>query len=271
MKAYFEVGGAVRNGEYFAGHYSWPVAMRLVVASVRGKPPAGKPVTIGLEVGGEMTAKRIYLLPSSAGGALLEVPLGISVPADAEVRWKVLNGPEDETKLAGDAAIAMEAVPAVEALSMDGPIKMFVRWVNSHESLDLFDYNPITRAFTERTAGLATGRATIVNATNFTVTLQSTVAMQIAGGVTMVNDLSAAVDSGLAIGPRLEFWRENANGTQERLARLTKAGVLFVPEVEEVVPAADMAGQFEFLGGGLVKAAIGGGGLVAADLREGIL
>ena len=190
------------------------------------------------------------------------------VPAGHEVRWVVVAAAADEGNQASRISVVVDAVPEDLAGSAQSAPRLFVKWVSGLERLDLYEYT--AGGFTESVAGLSAGRATLVNSPDFVATIAGDVAMRVNGsGLCMVNQLQATAASGMAAEPRLEFWMEDGSGKLSRIARLTQDGTLYVTDLTEATPAAGSE-VFELKGGGVLKATLGGGGLVANEFVEWI-
>lgn len=137
-----------------------------------------------------------------------------------------------------------------------------VVWVNGQERLVLFSYDTGTRQFVETSAGLASGRAMMVNGPSLAVTLQGVVRLAGTAGRLQVAGLSDYGGTATGIAPRLEFMI----GTK-RVASLT-AAELRVSQVTEAATLTTGGNQFEFLGGGGVVAVLTSAGLVVLNVAE---
>ncbi len=101
--------GALITGEYFVGHYRWPVSVLAISAKVIARAGQGSATVLSLEVDGAATG---YTLTIPAGAVNEEVSatvdLNYLIGATREVRWKVLSGPSEPEDCAWVAAVVMQ-------------------------------------------------------------------------------------------------------------------------------------------------------------------
>jgi len=140
----------------------------------------------------------------------------------------------------------------------DEPV-FYVQFVRGKESLKVFDYNPLTRAFTA--TSFAAGRASITQGVSLTtVFIGSDLAMAVdSAGLVNVEKLSekTKVES-----PRVEFYRR-VGGISKLLAMLS-ANWLVVKRLIELPTIPVTTDQFQFYS----KACIGLQGLICDGVSE---
>lgn len=257
----FKRSSPLLPGAYLLGHAHWPVPMVLVSVRFTAFANSLEPTTLVLEVNGAPTEKTIKVQPTALGWLHSFIPLQYLLPAYAEVRWKCFSGPgnpENALTLIGLNLLATRASDATVPSSA-----LTISWVNGQERLPLFEYQPATRQFVEVSRGIAVGRAEVVNAPNFRVSIQSALAMQIdTDRVLSVNKIVAIGGVGTSENPRVEF-----HAGRQRLATLTKAGTLRVADVNEENPRGG-ADRFELNGNGQLSASLGPKILVAHKIEE---
>lgn len=259
MKTFgFPHPGPLAAGDYLLGSPRWSTATRLLQARLTCVYGASTtPTVLALEVGGVLSGKTLTLQPAYAGEVLRNgiFQIGHLLPAHTAIRWKVISAPAAPAGQITRLGLTLSV--AEVGTSLQPAASLYVMWKDGPEYFRLYDYAPGTHAFTETTAGMAAGRATLANATNFSAVIQSTPAAQADAGSFSVNLVycnggSAAIESG----PRLEFF----SGAR-RLGSLTKAGTWYVPDVFEEAVVAGGSDRFEFYGGGSRVAALGGPGV----------
>lgn len=95
-------------GEYLLGFYQWNEAVNFASAQVIAWAPQLTPMVLGLEVGGVLTGQTITIPVGTANTEVTaNATLGVAVPANTLVRWKVLSGP-DATNAAWSCALTCQ-------------------------------------------------------------------------------------------------------------------------------------------------------------------
>lgn len=96
-------------GAYLLGRYRWPMAVRLKGAQVAALAPQNEPVVLGLEVGAQLTGDTLTIPVGVANTEVsAECGLALTVPALADVRWKIISAPE-AVDTAWVAAVGVQA------------------------------------------------------------------------------------------------------------------------------------------------------------------
>lgn len=111
---FFSHAGALADGSYFLGHFTWPVDKAAVSAKVIASAPVGTPTVLALEVDGVLSGTTLTL-PAGILGAEVsaEVDLtGLTIAANEQIRWQVVSGPAVPADQATVAAIVMEVQTA---------------------------------------------------------------------------------------------------------------------------------------------------------------
>jgi hypothetical protein len=139
--------------------------------------------------------------------------------------------------------------------------EMYVQWVKGWETLRLFDYDTVN-GFTETSAGISGGRASISTAGDLLISIEGEAAMRVEDGELVVGELIEAPGIAAIDSPRLEFWR----GSQ-RLATLSKDGRLRVFAAAEETPSYGTE-RFHFSGTGGLVATLSATGLQAVAIVE---
>lgn len=250
--------GPLAPGDYLLGSPRWSTATRLLQARLTCVCGSTTPTVLALEVGGALSGKTLTLQPAYAGEVIQNGVFQINylLPAETAIRWRVLSAPAAPADRITRLGLTLSVAEA--GTSLQPAASLHVMWRNEAEYFRLYDYAPATHTFTETTAGLTAGRATLANATDFSAVIQSTLAAQADGSgafsVNLVycNGGSTALESG----PRLEFF-----SGPRRLGSLTKAGTWYVPDLFEEAAVAGGSDRFEFYGGGSRVAALGGPGV----------
>lgn len=240
--------GPLAAGVYLMGSPRFSRVRMAVAARVTALAGSSlQPTVLGLEAGGVMTAVTLALIPSRAGESMsLLFPLAAALAANMELRWKVVSGPGDVTKIGLTLLIAEAGTALVAA------VPLTVRWVNGSEELELFRYDTATHTFTESSAGISTGRAAIANAATLLVTIQGVEALKMNAGHLRLNEIRANGGTALVESPRLEFFSGSV-----RLAALGKSGVLAVTDFTEAASITGGSDKFEFYDSGSLSAVLG--------------
>lgn len=260
MSAYlFKQTGAMAANDYLLGHYRWPQVMRIAAATLECQP-GSETVVVELWIGGAATGHKFFIPPSDLPYYRHTLTLGLDVPEDTEIRMRVIAAPTGHGVTG--LGVTLNAASA-ELFTVPDP-EMFVLWVNGAERLRLFDYNPLTRVFSENSPGISTGRATFTNAgdNTFTISIQAAIAAVVDATRTLDASLALVENMGASEEPRVEFWWGDA-----RLACISKSGVVRAPWFTESAPVA-AAGRFQFYGNGSLAATIGSEGITAAALKD---
>lgn len=260
--------GPVLDGEYIGGQYRWGTTKRLTRALITcSRRPTNGTLTLTLEVGGALTLLSIDV-PSAAPAEFSDtVELGLTVAANAWVRWKAsFDGLPEEGAM--QVSITMEALS--EAVVRRPWLE--ARWVNGQEREIAFYYTAETHGWTA--TGYAAGRASIAQSGDTSIEFQILGApvLRVAAGVLVANSFRA-LGAGVRVSesPRLEFL---VGGN--RVAAVTGAGVLCVSNVVEAAPIGltqDYDGfwkRFELWSGGQLTATLEAGSLRALGLEEGL-
>ncbi len=142
-----------------------------------------------------------------------------------------------------------------------------VSYVSEFESLELYDYDPLTHIFAPIEEGLLPARATIIEQAGvLEVAFDGMPALRIAGGLLEAMAFTALGGTFLVGGssyPRLEFrYGPMLHGT------LSSAGEFAVPNLAEQDVAPDWENHFEFRIGGIWQASLGQEGLAAIEISE---
>lgn len=206
------------------------------------------PTVLTLEVNGVLVEQTVVIAPSVAGQSLhLLVPLRRVLAAGSTIRWKVTAGPGDVTNL------GLTLVVAAAGTSVVVPGQFVVRWVKGGENIPLFQYDPATHLYTETSAGISTGRASIANATTFLAQIEGETVWRADALTSALHSNRLFANGGVSTSdtPRLEWW----HGTR-RVASVTKAGELRVMDVEENALISGGQDRFEFYGGGVLVAVL---------------
>lgn len=268
----FKLTGPLLSGSYLMGSPRWaqPVSIgnvRVVCRAGSGSGPLTRTV-LQMETGGQLVERRIHLLPlESAEEIQVVTALDYILPADTELRFKCVLSPGLEQDAVREIGLTLHATPASEdsvAGLPDTPAsneEFYVRWVNDQEDLRLLEYDPETHLFTESSAGISTGRASIDQ--DCTVTIDGTVALQIVDESLQVSRFIARGGTAATAFPRLEFWRGN-----QRLASLTKDGKLYVVDITEAATVSGGSDRFELYGNGSLAAVIGPVRLTGLSFQE---
>lgn len=266
MRLHFQREGRSAEGDWLAGAYQFAVPTRLLEAWVRAEASTGLTV-LEAYVGGVATGYRVQLAPSRFA-VVAHVRLGFLVAAGDEVRWQVVTAPATSSEQALDVVVTVAAVQETAAGAGQSTPALYVRWISGSERLVLWDYDPDTRAFTERSPGVSSGRASVTQGSDTSISIVSSgEVLAVSSGVLTVSGLFEEQRTGYAAGARLEFCWLGADGVERVLAQVNASGQLLVANVTEAsVPAG--VDRFEFPGTGAVKVALTAGGLLAEDMVE---
>jgi hypothetical protein len=111
---FFSHTAELADGEYFLGHYTWPVDKAAISAKVIAGASVGTPTVLELEINGVLSGT-VLTVPTGTLGADVsdEIDLtGLTITANEQVRWLVISGPVDPADQATVAAIVMEVQTA---------------------------------------------------------------------------------------------------------------------------------------------------------------
>lgn len=248
----FEFQGPIAVDQYLLGSPRWTRPMALVrVRMVCEAGASTEPTVFQLEVNGTLVDKTIRVMPRFAGDIVnLVLRLNYVLPANSWLRIKCVSGPSDPADALRAIGLNLEASESSTATVVTG--EMWVRYVEKHEKIRLFEYDPVTHLFTESSSGLAATRATLDNATTFAATIKGTTAALVLGDQFKVNEVICNGGTATNNNPRLEFYIGS-----RRVASLTQSGILYVADVTEsgTITAGD--DRFELYGAGVLVATIG--------------
>lgn len=262
----FEINGPLPDNEYILGGYRWSRAMRLASALLTCRPPSNGSLTLTLEVGGVLTSARFTVPAGNQAEVTQSQTLNVVVPANTTVRWKAsfTDAPE---------AAAMAASITVQTVADNGALPkpvLSVGWVNGSERLILFSYDALAHAFFSLPA--ASTRATIINQgpdNALAISIQNTPVLEASLSKLFVNQLQVLGATATPESPRLEFQIDS-----QRIATLTKSGVLLVPQIADGPPAAlsladaNFYRRFEFYSEGQLTAVLTSTGLTALAIEQ---
>lgn len=274
---YSLIGPCAGDGCPLLGVYHWSTGVRLERVSVTARAGFGEgwsfPTVIGLMINGVMSAVTVGIVGYARGGdidfvATLRINgiAGVAIPANAELRWARVSGPAATEDAAMDISLVVEVGPMGEGSA--GYTGLEVRWVGAMgmTPLPLYEFNPATNGFDEVTPGIATGKASVAGGSNFTATIDGTLAAKARADGVNVNLLwETGALGGLTAAdfPALEFWI-GPDGYPGRVATLTKSGVMRVLSATEPASLAGVSAgddRFRFYFGGVLKGVLGGFGL----------
>jgi hypothetical protein len=259
----FEINGPLPDGKYLLGRYRWSRAMRLSSALLTCRPPASTDLTLVLEVGGVLTGAA-FTVKSGGEEVTQSQALNVVVPANASVRWKAVFSGAPENA-ASNATITLQIIPDTGAIIQP---TLVVTWANGSERLPVFSYDAPSHTFSPLPT--ASGRVTITNQdSTLSITIQNTPVLFVSAAKFYVNELQAMGGTATPESPRLEF---QVGG--QRIATLTKSGVLLVAQLTDGPPPAlsptdaEFYRRFEFYSHGVLTAVLSATGLTALNLEE---
>ena len=87
------------SGQYLLGHYLWPAARTIKLASVIAIRPFGSSAVLTLEIGGVLQATTLTITAGGGEASVSSAALSLNVPANTGVRWKCTAGPSGGTAL----------------------------------------------------------------------------------------------------------------------------------------------------------------------------
>jgi hypothetical protein len=262
----FEINGPLPDSKYILGRYRWGRSMRLASALLTCRPPSSGSLTLTLEVGDVLTNTRFSVPASNQAEVIQSQTLNVVVPANTWVRWKAIFTEAPENAAAA-ASITVNSVADNGAVPK--PV-LSVGWVNGGERLTLFSYDALAHAFYPLAA--AATRAAIINSgpnNSLAISIQNNLALQVASSKLFVNEIQATGATATPESPRLEFQIDS-----QRIATLTKSGVLVVPQVADGPPATlspadpDFYRRFEFYSDGGLTAVLTSTGLTTLSIEQ---
>lgn len=249
----FECTAQVADDQYLLGSPTWPNPIDILRCRLICKAGNSlEPTVFGIEIDGVLTGKTIPIFPDRAGGIVnIVYPVAFKLDAESELRIKCISAPSDPADQIRAVGLNLEAQEASSFIPT--PEDLYVWWVDTNESLRIFEYDAGTHLFTESSSGVSTGRAAIDNAATLAITIRGIpVANSNSSQQFKVNEIICNGGTSCTETPRLEFFIGSS-----RVAALTGTGVLYVFDVIESasVSAGDIV--FSFFGGGVLAATLG--------------
>lgn len=266
MNAIFTRKDSPVVNDCFVGMAKWPYAVVLdgaILTALAGSAPVG----ISLEIGGTLTGIGFTVPAYPASVPIYEITLGITIPANTEVRWRVTAAPDNPGASISQSAITLSATAKGDAIAPP----MTVRWVNGQEVTTLYAYDPVAHTFNDVSNGLAASRAVIIDPSPFNV-LQiaflvpgpdAVEVMRVEAGKLIVQNLTLTGGSSPGSNsPALEFMIGSVI-----VATLLADGTLIAPSATQGTVVDDPT-QFIFYSGASPVASFGALGVTAAEFDE---
>lgn len=263
MNAIFTRKDSPVVNDYFIGMAKWPYAVVLdgaILTTLAGSAP----VVISLEIGGTLTGIGFTVPAYPASVPIYEITLGITIPANTEVRWRVTAAPDDPGASISQSSITLSATAKGDAIAPP----MTVRWVNGLEVTTLYAYNPVTHAFNDVSNGLAATRAVFASGISdgleviFSLPSEQQVLRFNVGTMIVNNLILTGGSSPGSNSPALEFMIGNVI-----VATLLADGTLIAPSATQGTVVDDPT-QFIFYSGASPVASFGALGVTAAEFDE---
>jgi hypothetical protein len=167
-----------------------------------------------------------------------------------------------------DAEYYVDSSGTATPPAISSSVPMTVIWVGSDGTFTLYVHDPVAYTFTEASAGITTGRATLLYVPNqagtfdLTFASGSTLALRVSGEVVHAGDFIQSAPK-LTDLPRVDFMV----GTQ-RVASVSLAKKLFAFNFEQIDEPADEANRFLIRAGSDTVLTLGASGVKADDFAQ---